>query len=126
MMIISEIHEKGFFWGDAKLGNFVRDLNGDLSAIDFESAGEIGKRKHVQLPTFWLRTDVALSEQQLDEAHFLVSVLHDYSSAGERCRVVDLGQLLRNYKPGEGPERWAFSRLGQVLDRVVLQKLMGV
>lgn len=110
--ILERLGEEGFSHGDAKLANFVRDVD-SLHLIDLESLQADFNNTANQLPTFYLKNVSGVVAKHLDRIHFLVSVLFDYSN-NERNREVDPADLLVS-SPATEVEEFALERLRALL-----------
>jgi len=108
--MIEEIHGRGLFLGDAKLGNFLLGDDGQLRIVDFETAGVVGQSSP------WMRTFLltpAPTDQMIhDRAHFLASVLFAYERAGNDAdsRCVNIASLTAT-RPWDDVSAWALARL---------------
>jgi len=91
---IIELHYNGIIWGDAKIGNFIWDIDGSLNMIDFELSHDTGTDRLCELRTFNI-IDISkkTSPEDNDIIDFLVSVLFEHSI--DRQSEIYLEQFLK-------------------------------
>ena len=111
--ITEEFHANGIYLGDVKLANFMMSKDGDLRAVDLESAGEV--EKHTSLARTFFVDPQQDDPLAADQAHFLASILYPYGQAGSdwENRHVTLPGLL-GQEPESDVSAWALARLGAI------------
>jgi hypothetical protein len=112
--MIEEIHGRGLFLGDAKLGNFLLGDDGRLRIVDFETAGVLGQSPP-SIRTFLL-SPPPTDQRAHDRAHFLASVLFAYERAENDAdiRCVEMNSLTAQ-RPSDDVSNWALGRLGRAM-----------
>lgn len=113
--MIARLNAAGLYLGDAKIANFLATDEGDLRAIDFESAGVMGD-KPPAIRTFFLSNPELKDSRLADRAHFLASVLYPYEEGRYSWsdRRFDLTSWLDTV-PDSDTSAWALDKLGSLL-----------
>ncbi|MBN8808396.1 MAG: protein kinase family protein [Sphingomonas sp.] len=115
--ILAHIHAAKLYVGDPKLANFLASGNGEVLAIDFESAGEMVTAAFDSIRTYHFANPTISDVATRERVHFLYSVLHRElrDSFSESDRVIDLPAFLLSFDSADDIEAWAVEAMKREL-----------